>query len=71
MKLQKKGTNERASEYYISIAFPFSNVTISKPRQKLANQWACSEVRVTNSCTLVHVNVYVYDLTLTHFQQKL
>jgi hypothetical protein len=34
MKPQKKGTNERASEYDISVAFPFSAVTISKPQQK-------------------------------------
>jgi hypothetical protein len=34
MKPQKKVTNERASEYDISIALPFSVVTISKPQQK-------------------------------------
>jgi hypothetical protein len=34
MKAQKKVTNERASEYDISVAFPFSAVTISKPQQK-------------------------------------
>jgi hypothetical protein len=33
MKTQKKVTNERAHEYDISIAFPFSAVTIRKPRQ--------------------------------------
>jgi hypothetical protein len=42
MKHQKKVTNERASEYDISIAFPLNTVTISKPQQKYANQWACS-----------------------------
>jgi hypothetical protein len=31
MKPQKKGINEQASEYDISIAIPFSAVTISKP----------------------------------------
>jgi hypothetical protein len=30
----KKETNERASECDISIAFPFSVVTISKPQKK-------------------------------------
>jgi hypothetical protein len=34
MKPQKKETNQRASEYDISIAFPFFAVTISKPQQK-------------------------------------
>jgi hypothetical protein len=34
MKGQKTVTNERASEYDVSIAFPFSAVTISKPQQK-------------------------------------
>jgi hypothetical protein len=34
MKPPKKETNERASEYDISVAFPFSAVTISKPQQK-------------------------------------
>jgi hypothetical protein len=34
MKPQKKGTNERASEYDISVFFPFSAVTISNPQQK-------------------------------------
>jgi hypothetical protein len=48
MKLREKVTNERVSEYDISVAFPFSSVTISKPQQKWANQWACSGVRVTN-----------------------
>jgi hypothetical protein len=38
MKPQKKGTNERASENDISIAFPFSSVTISKLQPILANQ---------------------------------
>jgi hypothetical protein len=33
---------------------PFSVVTISKPQQKWANQWACFGVRVTNTCTPVH-----------------
>jgi hypothetical protein len=33
MKPQKKETNERASEYDISIAFPFSAGTISKPQK--------------------------------------
>jgi hypothetical protein len=31
MRPQKKLTNERASEYEISVAFPFSADTISKP----------------------------------------
>jgi hypothetical protein len=31
---QKKGTNERAYEYEIPVAFLFSAVTISKPLQK-------------------------------------
>jgi hypothetical protein len=44
----KKGTNERASEYDISIAFPFPVVTICKPQTKWTSQWACSAVRVTN-----------------------
>jgi hypothetical protein len=34
MKPQKKVTNERAFEYDIFAAFPFSAVTISKPQQK-------------------------------------
>jgi hypothetical protein len=34
MKPQKKGSNERAFEYDISIAIPFSAVKISKPQQK-------------------------------------
>jgi hypothetical protein len=46
----EKSTNERASEYDISIAFPFSVVTVSKPQKKMANQWACSGMRVTNTC---------------------
>jgi hypothetical protein len=33
MKPQKKVTYEQASEYDISIAFPFSVITISKPQQ--------------------------------------
>jgi hypothetical protein len=33
MKPQKKGTNERASEYDISVAFPFSAITVSKLKQ--------------------------------------
>jgi hypothetical protein len=36
MKPQKKVTNERASAYDISIAFPYSAVTISKSQQKSA-----------------------------------
>jgi hypothetical protein len=34
MNPQKKVTNERASEYDISVAFPLFAVTISKPQQK-------------------------------------
>jgi hypothetical protein len=34
MKPKKKVTNEQTSAYNISIAFPFSAVTISKPLQK-------------------------------------
>jgi hypothetical protein len=34
MKPREKVTNEQASEYDISVAFPFSFVTISKPQQK-------------------------------------
>jgi hypothetical protein len=48
MKPRKKVTNERESEYDISVAFPFSAVTISKPQQKWANQCAWSGVRVTD-----------------------
>jgi hypothetical protein len=38
MKPREKVTNERASEYDISIAFPLSAVTLCKPQQKWANQ---------------------------------
>jgi hypothetical protein len=38
MKPQKKGTNERAFEYDISVAFPFIAVTIRKSRQKKMSQ---------------------------------
>jgi hypothetical protein len=31
---RQKGTNEPTSEYDISVAFPFSAVTICKPQQK-------------------------------------
>jgi hypothetical protein len=34
MKPLKKVTNEGTSENEISIAFPFSAITISKPQQK-------------------------------------
>jgi hypothetical protein len=34
MLFPEKVTNERASEYEISVAFPFSAVTISQPQQK-------------------------------------
>jgi hypothetical protein len=34
MKPQKKETNQRASEYDISITFPFSAFKISKSQQK-------------------------------------
>jgi hypothetical protein len=54
MKPREKGTNERAFEYDISVAFPFSSVTISKPQQKWANQWECSGVLVTYTCTPVN-----------------
>jgi hypothetical protein len=70
MKSRRKVTNERASKYHISVAFTFSAVTINKPQQKLANEWACSGVRVTNTCTSVNARCNVYDLTRTHFQQK-
>jgi hypothetical protein len=33
MKSKKKVTNERASEYKIYVAFPFSAVTLSKLQQ--------------------------------------
>jgi hypothetical protein len=36
MKRQKNVTNERTSEYDISIGFPFSAFTISKPQQKMS-----------------------------------
>jgi hypothetical protein len=36
MKPQKKGTNERASEYDISIAFPFSSVILIKHQEKMS-----------------------------------
>jgi hypothetical protein len=52
MKPRKKVTNKRTSEYDISVDFPFSAETISKPQQKWTNQWACSGVRVTNSPVL-------------------
>jgi hypothetical protein len=77
MKPRQKWTNERTFEYDISVAFPFSAVTICKPQQKWANQWACSGVRVTNtrtvgahlsrstfvsrSVTHVFVNIYICD----------
>jgi hypothetical protein len=32
-KTRKKVTNKRASEYDISVAFPFSAIKISKPQQ--------------------------------------
>jgi hypothetical protein len=38
MKPKKKVTNGRASKYDISVAFPFSVVTISKPQQKNNNK---------------------------------
>jgi hypothetical protein len=69
----KKVTYEQASECDISVTFIFSAVTICKPQQKWANQWACSGVRVTYTCTPVNaliMHVYVFNLTLTHFQQK-
>jgi hypothetical protein len=34
MKPQQKGTNKQTFEYDISVAFPFSAVTICKPQQK-------------------------------------
>jgi hypothetical protein len=37
-----KVTNERTSEYNIYIALKFPAVTISKPKQNWADQWACS-----------------------------
>jgi hypothetical protein len=49
MKSRPKWTNERTSEYDISVAFPFSAVTICKPQQKWANQSSCSGMRVTNT----------------------
>jgi hypothetical protein len=55
MKPREKVTKERASEYHISVAFPFSSITTCKPQQKWDNQWACSGVRVTNTCTPVNV----------------
>jgi hypothetical protein len=33
---RKKVTNEQASEYDISIAYPFSVITISKPQKKMS-----------------------------------
>jgi hypothetical protein len=36
MKPRQKGTNERTSEYDISVAFPLSAVTICKPQQKMS-----------------------------------
>jgi hypothetical protein len=64
MKLQKKKvTNEWASEYDISIAFPFSAIPKSKPKQKWANQWACSGVRVSNNCTPFNaLCMYMYTM---------
>jgi hypothetical protein len=52
----RKKTNDRASEYDIYIAFPFSVVTIIKPKKIWASQWVCSGVRVlvTNTCTPVN-----------------
>jgi hypothetical protein len=59
----EKVTNGRASECDISIAFPFPAVTISKPHLKWANQWVCSEVRVTNTCTPVNgLCMYMYTI---------
>jgi hypothetical protein len=37
MKPREKVTNERASEYDVSIAIPFSAVTISKPKKEPIN----------------------------------
>jgi hypothetical protein len=63
MNPQKKITDEWASEYVISISFPFPAVSISKPQQKWANQWACSGVRVTNTCTPVNaLCMYIYRI---------
>jgi hypothetical protein len=36
MKPQKKVTNEQASEYDISIVFPFSAITICKTQAKMS-----------------------------------
>jgi hypothetical protein len=40
-----------------------SAVAISKPQQKWTNQWACSGVRVTNTCTPVNaLCMYMYPI---------
>jgi hypothetical protein len=59
----RKVTCEQASEYDMSVAFPFSAVKLSKPKQKWANQWACSGVSVTNTCTPVNaLCIFMYTI---------
>jgi hypothetical protein len=58
---KKEPMNEHL--YDISVSFPFSAVTICKPQQKWTNQWTCSGVRVTNTCSPVNA-LYMYMYTI-------
>jgi hypothetical protein len=59
-----KKTNEHASEYDISVTYPFSVVTISKPKKKWINAHDLEIVK-TNTCIPVNaLCMYMYTILL-------